>query len=327
MTVEPSDRFTARCHTALFPKGLISPTAVLEFTPDDLAHALFTTGRAPGDQVSHGLASVWEFIHRVSLIPAYIRRSNGGGLVKSALAWDLDRSEKVSLSYALGQAMTGIFCRKKLGVGFLLHLDRYASRYGVTFGATKKRADLIGRCARGWVVAEAKGRSNGMESDLPGKLIAQKRSIKSVGGERPWLALGCVASFPPYAYELSINAVDPDDEEIDATELGIELDRYTLAYYEPFLAAMSVGVTDGGQDHTYLTSRLDLLNLRVGLRRDVAERVQRARQGEVQGLFQSVTELLSGDDEIEQTDLPTFPDGTLMETNWTDAIALNDWEF
>ncbi|MEH0841083.1 hypothetical protein V6U81_01640 [Micromonospora sp. CPCC 205711] len=326
MTVRREDTFTARCHTALFPKGLISPTAVLEFTTDDLAHALFTTGRAPGDQVSHGLASVWEFIHRVSLIPGYVRRSDGGGLVKSALAWELDRSEKVSLSYALGQAMTGIFCRKKLGVTFLLHVDRYASRYSVTFGATRKRADLIGRCTRGWVVAEAKGRSNGMEPALPSTLIAQKRSIKSIGGERPWLALGCVASFPPYAYELSINAVDPDDEEIDAVQLGIELDRYTLAYYEPFLAAVSVGVADEDQDQDYITSRLDLLNLRVGLRRDVAERVQRARQGEFQGLFQSVTELLQGD-ELEHGAVPSFPDGTLMETNWTDSIALNDWRF
>ncbi|MGN9917375.1 hypothetical protein [Micromonospora palomenae] len=269
---------------------------------------------------------MWEFIHRVSLIPGYIRRSDGGGLVKSALAWDLDRSEKVSLSYALGQAMTGIFCRKKLGVRFLLHVDRYASRYGVTFGATRKRADLIGRCAQGWVVAEAKGRSNAMESALPRTLVAQKRSVKSIAGERPWLALGCVASFPPQAYELSIDAVDPDEEEIEAVDLGLELDRYTLAYYEPFLAAVSAGVLDDDQDQGYITSRLDLLNLRVGLRRDVAERVQLAREGEFQGLYESVTVMLEEGEEAQEVAVP-FRDGTLMETNWTDAIALNDWRF
>ena len=50
----------------------------LSFTTDDLAHALFATGRAPGDQWAHSMASVWEWIHRTSLIPAYIRRTPRG---------------------------------------------------------------------------------------------------------------------------------------------------------------------------------------------------------------------------------------------------------
>ncbi|MBM0256308.1 hypothetical protein [Micromonospora sp. 4G55] len=319
------NRFTAACHTMAFPAGLISPNAVLEFTTDDLAHALFATGRAPGDEVRHGWASVWEFVHRVSLIPAYVRRTDGGALVKSALARELDRSEKVTLSYSLGQALTGIFCERKLGVTHLLHMDRYASRWAVTFAATRKRADLFGLAADGWVVAEAKGRSNGMEADLPNTLVAQKRSVKSIAGERPWLALGCVAAFPPHRYELSITAVDPDEEGPEPIDVDLDLDRYMLTYYEPFLAAIAAG-TPEVQDERYLTSRFGMLNLRVGLRREIAARVRQASQGELSGLYDSVAELLDAGVEPDEA-ATAFPDGTLVATDWTDDISLNDWRF
>src|SRR4051794_38104598 len=103
-----------------FPPGAVPVTGSLTFTADDLAHALFATGRAPGDERAHGTASVYEWLHRTSLVPAYVRRRYGGALVRSSLALSLDRSESVSLSYALGQAMTAIFCRTQLSVDFLM---------------------------------------------------------------------------------------------------------------------------------------------------------------------------------------------------------------
>lgn len=82
--------------------GSVGKTGTLGSTVNDLAHALFATGRAPGDQARFGDASFWEFVHRASLIPASVRINSSGRLVKSALALELDRSEKVALSYALG---------------------------------------------------------------------------------------------------------------------------------------------------------------------------------------------------------------------------------
>ncbi|GHJ15892.1 hypothetical protein [Micromonospora sp. AKA38] len=317
--------FTARCHTHQFPAGVISPRAVLTFTTDDLVHALFTTGRAPGDRFSHGLASVWELIHRASLIPAYVRRTDGGGLVRSALARELDRSEKGSLSYALGQAMTGIFCRHKLDVVHLLHTDRYASRWGVTFGVTRKRPDLFGWSHQGWVIAEAKGRSNTMEASLATDLGAQKRAIKSIQGQRPWLALGCVASFPPHRHELAVDAVDPSEDGAASVDMDLDLDRYLLAYYEPFLAAIDAGTPDI-RDQRYLAARFDLLGLRIGLRRDIAARVRAAVQGNVAGLHASMLDLLGADFQTNEA-ATVFSDGTLVGTNWEEALTLNDWYF
>ena len=120
--------FDVRYRAEAFP-NFVARNGVLHFDAADLAHALFVTGRAPGDQARHGDMSVWEWIHRTSLVPAYVRRGSTGRLMKSALADSLDRSEKVALSYALGQAMTGIFAQQNLGVTHLMHVDRYAERW------------------------------------------------------------------------------------------------------------------------------------------------------------------------------------------------------
>jgi hypothetical protein len=86
-----------------FTQRVIQRIGSMRFSANDLAHALFTTGRAPGNQATYGKASFWEFVHRASLIPAYIRRNPNGRLVRSQLARDLDRSEKVGVSYALAR--------------------------------------------------------------------------------------------------------------------------------------------------------------------------------------------------------------------------------
>jgi hypothetical protein len=224
-----SVQFSVRVSAYGFPPAVPTIGSVLQFTPHDLAHALFTTGRAPGDQANHGMASVWEFLHRASLIPSYVRMTPSGRLTRSNLAVELDRSEKVALSYSLGQAMTSIFCRHMLDVPHLLHVDRYARRFGVRFGATGKRPDLIGLRETGWVVAEAKGRSNRMEPSLQSKLVDQKRAISSIEGQPPELSLGCVASFPPNVNEMVLNVFDPTEDAPQSIDLPIDRSRYLLA--------------------------------------------------------------------------------------------------
>lgn len=300
----------------------------ITFSTDDLAHALFVTGRAPGDRTSHGSASVWEFLHRTSIIPAYIRRAPNNRLTRSALAVELDRSEKVALSYAMGQAMTGIFSEKVLSVAFLMHIDRYATRYNVAFGQTRKRADLFGKIqSSGWVVAEAKGRSGPMESDLERKLIAQKRSVRTIAGAPPDIAYGCVAHFPPVGNnrppELKINAFDPLEDEIEAIDINVDIDRFIQAYYEPFLTAIELGERDDedGED-SIIASRYSQFGLRVGMMRRIYDRVREARFGQLGGLYEAVSLILS---EMDSESLPQFLDGTIMETQWASSVNLDDY--
>lgn len=335
----PPPDFEANYRAWGFPAGTVSSYGTLQFSPNDLAHALFATGRAPGDQKLYGTASVWEFLHRTSLIPAYVRRNFRGKLVRSRLALDLDRSELVGLSYALGQAVTGVFCRTELSVTPLMHVDRYANQYGVVFGQTRKRADLFGLTPQGWVVAEAKGRSRSMETSLRQKLIAQKRSITSIQGAPPWLALGCVASFPVPAAGMQIDAFDPEEDSDEAIALNVTLDRYMLAYYLPFLNAIDLGEPDqapvqfessrfelgepGQPLGRFVSARFDDVGVRIGLLRVIADRVRRASTGELEGLYAELQAILA--DSLSR-DIGMFPDGTIVETYWNDAISVSDWQ-
>lgn len=252
------------------PTSGVPLKTTLAFSNDDLAHALFTTGRAPGDQAAYGSASVYEALHRCSLIPAYVRRDGAGQLMRSRLALELDRSEKGAISYALGQAMAAIFCAQALGVTHLLHVDRYASHYSLTFGSGRSRADMFGPGKNGWVVAEAKGRSNNSDADLVKKLRSQKRTVKSVLGMTPWVALGSVACFPNPKYQsMSVLTWDPDDDENESINIDGTLDRFFVAYYAPILAAIEAGSEAGVDGPEYVTGRFDGVALTLGLRADL----------------------------------------------------------
>lgn len=307
-----------------FPAGV--PTrGTLSFTSSDLAHALFTTGRAPGDQARHGSASFWEFVHRASLIPAYLRRASTESIYKSALAQDLDRSEKVGLSYALGQAMTAIYCRQQLGVAFLMHVDRYAGHHRVSFNLGRKRPDLFGMTASGdWIVAEAKGRSNGMESGLPATLAAQKSMIKSISGQKPAVALGCVSSFPVLYSgvwdRLHVDVVDPPPEA-EAVDIVVDLDLYWRAYYAPFVLAANAGEAVDDRPG-YVASRFPGLDLHVGLLTSIHELVVGLEPITAARIGSALAEL-TADDSRDRIDLP---DGTLVETSWAEALAIQDYD-
>ncbi|GAA1525604.1 hypothetical protein GCM10009730_37630 [Streptomyces albidochromogenes] len=312
-----------------FPPNVVRHrTDRMTFPADDLAHALFVTGRAPADRAGHGAASFFEWLHRVALVPAYLRMAPDGRLMRSDLARELDRSEKVALSYALGQAMTGIFSERVLSVRFLMHVDRYAGRHGIVFdNSSKKRADLFGeKLAGGWVVAEAKGRSGTVDWKLEQTMIAQKGTIKSIGGVKPDFAFGCAAHFPKLSDDsepLAVLAIDPPELEPDAIDLGVTPDRFIQAYYEPFLTVLEAGGPKR-VNGDFVVAHYDPVGLRVGVLRSVVERVERARNGFVSGLHDDVTALL--DEQVPQ-ERPAgqFLDGTMVRSKWDTAMNRDDW--
>jgi hypothetical protein len=171
--------------THKFPKSVIAKThGHLDFDESDLARALFTTGRAPAEWFGHGDASFFEFVHRVSLVPAYLR-TNGSRIERSLLLESLDRSEKVGISYALGTAMCSLFAENCLGVWGLLHIDRYGRDANLAFNSPLK-PDYFGIGNGGWVVVEGKGRSRGVPPALLRHLARQKNAVGTINGVDPW---------------------------------------------------------------------------------------------------------------------------------------------
>lgn len=217
--------------------------------------------------------------------------------------------------------MTGIFCSRFLSVDRLMHVDRYLGRYDPAFGPGARRPDLFGPSTSGWVVAEAKGRSNAMESGLRDTLVAQKRSVRRIGSAPPHIALGCVASFPPSVSNLRVDAFDPAELGEEPIDLDVDPDRFTLAYYEPWLLALGFGQAE--EDREGITaSHLQALGIRVGLPTPVVEAVRGAKQGGLEGLAESVSSILA-----EPAFQALRPDGTFVETEWGNAISLEDWQY
>lgn len=326
-SVVQQDEFEVWYETEKFPANFRRIDRMV-FTVDALAHALFVTGRAPEDQARWGWTSVFEWLHRVALIPAYIRRAPSGRLMRSDLARELDGSEKVALSYTLGQGVAGIFSQHVVSVRFLMHVDRYAARHNLIFTTnSRQRADFFGEKRKGgWIVAEAKGRSGNIDEPLKKKMREQKRTIRSVHGGPPDLAYGCVAYFPQSKGtpgSLRVHAVDPIDDELESFELPVQRDRFILAYYEPFLAALEAGEQQRNQGN-YRMASFGPFRLSVGILDAVAERVERARRGHLEGLHSDVIAQL---DTLLDDDRPAnrFPDGTSISTKWQDALGQDDW--
>ena len=177
---------------------------------------------------------------------------------------------------------------------------------------------LFGRIApTRWLVAGAKGRSNGMESSLRQTLIDQKATVKTIAGHRPAVALGCVASFPILSGgvrgPLRVDAFDPEPAK-EAVDLNISEARFFQTYYEPFTAAIDAGQqTDGPPG--YVAASLDAAGLRVGMRRDLYEAVQPGYLGE----NSPWTELL-GDEDFQDD----RQDGTFVQAEYGEAMSLRD---
>lgn len=296
----------------------------ITLTESGLAHALFTTGRAPVDQWSHGASSLWEFVHRASIVQAYLRSYNGA-LTRSSLALNLDRSEKVGLSYLLGQAMAGVFCNQILAVPHTMHVDRYGRRNGIAYWPTQQRPDLFGRShlVNGWVVVEAKGRSNAADRAVIENARQQKRAIRTINGQPPAIPMACVASFPPKSAGLRIDAFDPDDELEEAVDIEVDLDRYLLAYYAPFAVALDRGApADVDADGI---SAVSFPNIRVtiGLRERIFGLLRGAMSGDIEGFSGRVFTELATTDEGHRR----FSDGSYFDVDWAEALTIDDWEY
>lgn len=227
------------------------------------------------------------------------------------------------MSYALGAGMLRLFTVKVLGVPHLLHLDRYGPAHGVkTRGLA--RPDYIGLGAQGWLVAEAKGRSNGVESAVVRKLEWQKSSVVAVEGSTPWMAIGSVAHFASGSLEL--NAYDPEelDPDIEPVEILVDRAAFYRAYYQPFVTAIDAGVTTDAPEG-FVVSSLGAYGQRIGLPTTI-EQLSRAGERAKQRDWEEVLpELLTLD-----TDSPPssefMPDGSYFNVDWDEAFAVEDIE-
>jgi hypothetical protein len=322
--------FAIKYRTSGFPDNTVPRIGFLYFNVNELIHGIFTAGRAPTDQVLYGDASLWEFLHRASMVPAYIRETPQQDLALTRLAASLDRSEKGAVMYAIGQAMTCIFSRKILSTQFLMHIDRYQLRWNVNF-SSRRRPDLFGFGPAGWIVAEAKGRSSSPSAKVMEDITTQKNSVVSIDGRPPAIAMGCVSYFASATSPLAFEVVDPPSKEVEPVSLPVNFDRFILSYYEPFTFAIDSSRREPGLEQQGVApDRSDMVSadfgafgLRIGLLRRIYDLITVARvRGDLAGLGNSVMDILA-----TSRDPTLFSDGSLVEVDWESSLLVDDWEY
>jgi len=236
-------------------------------------------------------------------------------MLRTSLALSLDKSEKSVLSYFLGQAMTGIFCTSVLDTDWPLHIDRYAASSRIIFQKGNLRPDLFARSDKGWVVAEAKGRSAKPAKADREEFRKQKRSVASISGVPPWQELVSIAHW--HRGELKVLAIDPEEDEPESIPLVLDEDRFVLAYYLPFLRwfdYVASEVTRG------LVVEPTSIAVTVSLDEQLLERIREAEDGNTIGLASDVRVIL--DDSVTQ-----YSDGSAFEVDWDRQLTRSDYEF
>lgn len=115
----------------------------------------------------------------------------------------------------------------------MLHFAVYSQNYQITTGPGASRPDLIGLSANNeWFVFEAKGRSNGFDTEALTTAKDQAEQIISVDNVAPLCRIASQAFFS--ADGLRFRMDDPEHQESRPSRtLNITRDDFEHAYYAP----------------------------------------------------------------------------------------------
>ena len=118
-------------------------------------------------------------------VPVQKRGSNYCDIVATEFASNMDPSEKACASYFLGQAFTGLYCRKQLGARTILHTS-FVPGVVPASHTTRPSADLLALDDQDrLIIAEAKGRTRIHNSKLALTIGRQVCSILGIATRHP----------------------------------------------------------------------------------------------------------------------------------------------
>ncbi len=185
-------------------------------------------------------------------------------LFKSGLYAEMDQTEKGAASYFLGMTLTKLFAGRLLGTPLLWHVS--TSSQAISFIPGKSRPDLIGCSSRlnEWIVAEAKGRSDGFDSSALSKAKAQSQMITTINGKAPKFRFGSESYFSPH---LCIELEDPPAIK-KAAPVEFKIAEAVGEYYSILPILKERGSKELIDGITYLTMHDEDVGVTIGLPAD-----------------------------------------------------------
>jgi hypothetical protein len=220
----------------------------LNATRPDIIRSLLTVGY-PSRRAAVKVVGPWRERMLVAMSTGYLDPS----LNTTLYFRRLEQTEKVGVSFLLGEAFTHWYAQDRMNIEYLVHVAgletcRWVApsrssrpKRGASAPSPKSRPDFIGVRRNERHVFESKGRIRSPSASTLSKALGQVSALRSINGKRP--TTRCVSFFMLKATGTEAKVLDPP---ADADGIGVvfdELDALAKAY-SFFLDGQTVSLFD-----------------------------------------------------------------------------------
>jgi hypothetical protein len=174
------------------PFSLLNGSALLTATRSDIIRSLLTVGY-PSRRAALTKVGAWRERMLVAMATGYLSRS----LRTTRYFQNLEQTEKVGVSFLLGEAFTHRYAQNQMSIPILVHVAGLSTckwvtpsawippKPGASAPSPKSRPDFIGISRHDQHVFESKGRTRRPSKAVVGKALGQVSAIHSINGKRP----------------------------------------------------------------------------------------------------------------------------------------------
>ena len=300
----------------------LTGTHAIQISWPELIWAAVTMGK-PGVSylLAHGWHSASDIIVRSHTVYANLQQVASRHIEKSSLYTALDPTEKGATSYFIGMMAAKIVAARLLDTPWLFHLSMFDTLGGHAVLLGKSQPDLIGlNRARGWVVVEAKGRTNGYSASAALAAKEQTRQLRQINGVPPVLRVAVQAYFSP---QLEFAIDDPEEFADDAEDIKIDLKQAVTRYYS-FIESATRDTPDtrliGKREFSFYT--LGDIGVSIGIDNTTATKIRTGTPERVVEEPPDTPSLKTTDASLTQV----FPDGIAisLDDRWSMARMTRD---
>ncbi len=172
--------------------GTLNGVASLTASRPDIIRSLLTVGY-PSRKAAVGVVGPWRERMLVAMATGYL----GPSLSTTAYFRNLEQTEKVGVSFLLGEAFTHWYAQARMNIEYLVHVAGLATcnwvspsspvapKVGAAAPLPKSRPDFIGIRRRERHVFESKGRIRRPSASTISKALGQVSALRSINERHP----------------------------------------------------------------------------------------------------------------------------------------------
>ena len=229
-----------------FPPSLkhLNALSSLDARHIDIQRSLITVGYQSRDAALKTVGP-WRAVLLLSMAEGYLSKS----MRATPYFQNLEQSEKVGVSFLLGQAFTHWYAQSRMGLQYLLHVESLKShgwtptvatsrrKKGAAKPANKSRPDFVGFAPGEYHIFESKGRQRNPDAKARAKALGQVSKIEKINGSAA--VTRCATFFMMKSAGVEGIVDDPQGDD-DAYDLTFDVDEAAMKAYAFFLSGQDI---------------------------------------------------------------------------------------